>query len=424
MVSRISEPGDALRRELPSLLKSDPLGSLLRISGGAGDIARFEWEGCPVYLINHPALIQDALLKQQKNFVRSGGPERLARLLGNGLLRSQGTLHQRQRRLVQPALNPGAMSAYSDIISRLVEAHLDSVPTEKAIDWHRELIGLTLTIVGECFFSTDLGDDTGRLGDLVSNCIRNLAPGDSAFGEWRRKRKFGKSVKRIDSILLEQIRRKRDSSAPSNDLLSILIRSRDTEADDGQMDDSQLRDELVTLFIAGHETTASALSWCFYLLAREPFWQERLRESEAPAPLARAVFAEALRLYPPAWILFRRSLDACDIGGHAIPRDAHLAISPYVLGRDPRYFPEPMRFDPARWGLEEKGIRQNEAFLPFGMGNRKCPGEHFAWIEAVAILGRSARRFQWTLASEIDVSEEPAFTLRPRGGLPLVFRKM
>jgi cytochrome P450 len=383
-------------------------------------------------MVNHPDDVQAILLTHQRSFVRSGGPPRLGKLLGQGLLRSQGEVHQRQRRLAQPAFNPAALDRYGDIMAEEAARFFSNLRPGVPCDFHRQMTQLTLLIVTRVFFSIDARAEVADIGRAVQTAILTLDRGRSPLSEWVRRGRFQRACTRLESTLYELIAERRRELS-TRDLLGVLVASRDVEGDGGQMADGELRDELMTLLLAGHETTASALAWAGYLLALHPPWQEilydeitavvegRLPKSSdlSRLPNVRGTFAEALRLYPPAWILFRRALREMKIRGVTLPEGSHVLLSPYVMGRDARFYPSPERFDPSRWTPDAEARRPKGAFFPFGLGNRRCLGEAFAWNEGMILLAVLLQNFRLRLPPGTHVEEHPLFTLRPKRGLPI-----
>lgn len=355
----------------------------------------FDWEGFPSLLLNHPETVEEALLHKQKSFERCGGPPRLARLLGNGLLRSRGDSHLRQRRLTQPAFQPRQIDVYARIMRE--ETLSATLRWRGRIDFHREILRLTLAIATRAFFASDLSHEARE----VNAAIELLPPHSRSFLEKIRARRFNRSVRRLDETLYGLID---DESLSPDSLLHTLRSARDLETDGTGMNRAELRDELMTLLVAGHETTASALAWAGYLLAKFPQWQF--------PEFSRGVFSEALRLYPPAWILMRRARETVSVRGREIPAGTIVVISPYLLGRDARWFPEPETCHPHR--------DYATGFYPFGLGHRRCLGEAFAYREGEEILSTLLSRFHLSLGSRRPITEQAAFTLRPRGGMPLL----
>lgn len=353
------------------------------------DVVPFKWDECPVIQFNLPDHALEILLTKQRCFVRSGGPPRLARLLGNGLLRSRGEAHLEQRRKTQRAFQPKLLENYERVM-REESARLVSSWREGIVDFHREMTSLTLHIVARTFFGSDLGNEVEATGAAVAGAIETLPPRKGWSEKWRAW-KFERFVARLDRTLADMGRRS------TGDLISALAEARP--------DPTQLRDELMTLLIAGHETTASALSWAGYLIARDPQLQARWTSA-----LTRGIFAESLRLYPPAWILFRRATEDVEVGGYRVKRGEHALLSPYAMGRDGRFFPGPTECRPERWAKEPIP----GSFFPFGLGNRRCPGETFAWQEGVVALDEIRGRFALSIAREVEA--QPLFTLRPKAG--------
>jgi cytochrome P450 len=347
--------------------------------------------------------------------------------LGNGLLRSSGESHARQRRLTQPAFHARKLGAYEKVISRRAEECFARLRPGKTYDFARVLTGLTLAIAGETFFGLSASDtEIARIGRAVRTSLLTLHPARSWPLEWLRERRFRRACGTLDETLFSLFRKQ--GHGDGNSLLGALLLARDDEGDHSGMTSGQARDELVTLFIAGHETTASALSWCVYLLAKNPEAQERVRQEisevgdDGNRPLTRGAFAEALRLYPPAWILFRRVVSDYDLDGFPLAEGTHLLLSPYVAGRDERVFPEPMVFRPERW-VDEPPPPAG-AFFPFGLGNRRCLGEAFAWSEGVLCLKALLKRYRVALTPSARVTEHAGFTLRPSPGVPVICRQV
>ena len=245
-------------------------------------------------------------------------------------------------------------------------------------------------------------------------------------------RRFWSGTARLESTVYRLIAQRRASGDDRPDLLSLLLRARDTEGDGAGMSDQQVRDEVLTFFLAGHETTANALTWTWYLLAQHPEVAAAMSaEAQAcgPGPLTaddvarlpytRMVLSESMRLYPPAWTVARRALGACQIGGYHIPADALVVLSQWVIHRDPRWWPNADRFTPERWHPTAPVDRPKFAYFPFGGGARMCIGEHFAWMEGVLVLATIAREWRFTLAPGATVTPQATITLRPKGGVPM-----
>lgn len=347
----------------------------------------FDWDGCPVVQLNHPEQALEVLLAKQKIFLRSGGPPRLARLLGNGLLRSRGEAHLEQRRQTQRAFQPKLIEKY-ELVMRDESERLVRSWRRPTVDFHREMTKLTLRIVARTFFGSDLEGKVDATGRAVAGAIETLPPLKGWPETWRAW-KFERFVSRLDRTL-------GDMAGRSTGELVVALKS-------ARLNGTQLRDELMTLLIAGHETTASALAWAGYLLARDPQLQARWTPE-----LTQGIFAESLRLYPPAWILFRRATEDTEVRGVRIKKDVHVLLSPYSMGRDARFFPEPLQCRPERWQTPPVP----GSFFPFGLGNRRCLGELFAWKEGVIALEAIRRHFRLSIDEPVEAL--PLFTLRPK----------
>jgi len=393
---------------------ADPL-RMLRALRERGTRVEFLWGNARCVLVADPDDISRALLDRQKSFARSGGPPRLARLLGEGLLRSQGDRHLRQRRLVQPAFVPHRMALYETEIAALAAAHARRIAGRRGACLHRYFLALMLDVVARVLFGERRTGAIRALGRRADTAIRCL-PSSVGTREWLRGARFRIALAGIDAQIAGWVRSARSHASDRGDLLWALVHAHDENHDGAGMADTELRDEVATLLVAGHETTASALAWAGWLLSRHPGWQSELAEEARRGahslPLARAVMAETLRLYPPAWVLMRRAIRDYDERGLSIPAGHHLVVSPYLAGRDADLFPEPLEFRPERWlqGLEHR--LPPGAYFPFGLGIRRCVGEHLAWIQATHAISALCRHAGFSPAGA-PVNELPAFTLRP-----------
>ncbi|HKG95355.1 MAG TPA: cytochrome P450 [Gemmatimonadaceae bacterium] len=423
---------------------------LQRIARDCGDVAGFRIGPQLVVLLSHPDDVRDVLVTQGRKFKKGRGLERARALLGEGLLTSEDPLHRRQRRLVQPAFHRQRVAAYGDVMSACAARAAGRWRPGQAIDAAAEMMRLTLAVVGRTLFDADVEGEASEVGDALADVFAAFGLAVvMPFGELLERfplpaaRRFRRARDRLDAIIYRIIRERRASADDRGDLLSMLLAAQDVDGDtdaeaeaeakpDGAgMSDRQLRDEALTLFIAGHETTAVALAWTWYLLARHPDAEARLHAELDAAlppgapdagfgdlprlPYARMVLAESMRLYPPAWIIGRRALEDVEIGGRLIPRGALVLMSQLLVHRDPRWFPDPDRFDPDRWAPDATtGPRHKLAYFPFGAGTRVCIGEQFAWMEGVILLATIARRWRLRLdPPDQRVEMRPMVTLRP-----------
>lgn len=405
----------------------------------------------PVHLVSDPEHIREVLAVRHRDFHKGVGLQRARAIVGNGLLTSEDELHRRQRRLIQPAFHHQRIEEYAATMvacaGRTSERWhgLAGGPTARAaapprIDAHAEMMRLTLTIVARTLFGFDVEDRAAAIGRAMEACLALFQrigtmplagvlewlplPGTIRYHRARRK---------LNAIVYDMIHERQAAAADSGDLISMLLRAVDDETG-ARMSDTQLRDEVITLFLAGHETTADALAWSWLLLAQHPAVEARLHEELAsvlgarPATAAdvprlrytRAIVAETLRLYPPAWIIGRRAIRDTEIGGYAIPAGAIVLVSPWVVHHDARWFAQPCRFEPERWLDGSEARRPRFSFFPFGGGPRICIGEQFAWTEAVLALATLARRWRLRPAPDLRVGLQPSITLRPRWGLSML----
>jgi cytochrome P450 len=405
-----------------------------------GDVAEVFFGPQRVVQLMHPDDIRRVLVAEQRKFVKSGtAVDHLKTLLGNGLLTNEGEPHLRQRRLVQPAFHRERLAAYGDVMTRFAD-HLQTRWQDGAcVDAHAEMSHLTLAVAGRTLFDADVEHEARDVGEALELSLRMFGYAILPFGtllEWmplRWVRDLHRARRRLNALILRLIAERRASRRDRGDLLSTLIEARDAEGDGAGMTDEQLRDEIVTLLMAGHETTANALTWTWYLLARHPEAEANLHAELARAlggrlPTAddvprleytRRVLAESMRLYPPAWMIERRPLEAFEAGGYVIPSGTIVLMSQYLVHRDPRWWNEPERFDPDRWTPEQQAQRPKFAYFPFGGGARMCVGEHFAWMEGVLVLATIAQRWRLRYEESVDPAPEPLVTLRPQGGMPM-----
>jgi len=424
-------------------IASNPLGALMGMAKEHGDIAYYRIGPQRLYLFSHPDLIRDVLVTNQKNFHKSRGLERAKRLLGNGLLTSEGDFHLRQRRLAQPAFHRQRIAAYAETMtaraSRLTARWSDS----STLDIHAEMMRLTLGIVSKTLFDADVDDEAAEIGDALTQAFESFNLAMLPFTEYLEKlpippvRRFNAARARLDRTIYRMIEERRSTGGDRGDLLSMLLLATDTEGDGSGMDDRQLRDEALTIFLAGHETTANALTWTWYLLSQHPDVESRMYAeitgalggrqptyADMPSlPYTRMVLAESMRLYPPAWAIGRRALDPFQVRGFTVPARSVVLMSQYIVHRDPRFFPEPERFDPDRWTPEAQSARPKFSYFPFGGGTRICIGEQFAWMEGVLLIAALAQEWRMKLAPGQHVEVQPLITLRPRHGMRMVLER-
>jgi len=399
-----------------------------------GDYYRFQLGFFDVFVVTDPEMIQE-VLRDSKRFVRSKAVKFLKFVLGNGLVVADGELHRRQRRLMQPAFQPANIGAYATKMAELAEDTSAAWSESSEIEIGEEMRTLTLRVAAQTLFTTESAEMTRTIVDAIdtvlpfinriaepTGALQMLLPSPS-------NRRFKKARKDLDALIYGMIEEHRASGEDRGDLLSRLIAAQDVEGDGGGMSDEQIRDEVLTMLIAGHETTAVALSWTWYLLAKHPEVAATLHAEldrvlggrtpsleDVPAlPYTRMVLDEVMRLYPPAYLLDRVTTEPWDNGKFTVPKGSYIFMSPYLMQRHPKYWEDPEAFRPERWEAEEASSRPKFAFFPFGGGPRICIGEHFARLEMVLVLATLAQRHALSLVSDAEVGIDPMVTLRPKG---------
>lgn len=425
--------------ELFSFMR-DKLTYVRNIARDYGDIASYKLGPIQIYQLNNPDYIQEVLVGQGGKFQKSKLDVQIFRqFLGNGLLSVNGDFHRQQRKLVQPAFHSKRIEAYGQVMVDYSERMLNAWTDGATLDIHDEMTKLTLFIVSKTLYDADVSASADGIGEAIHTL--NAIGGDQynqgfVFPKWLpvpQNRRMERSVKSVDAIMMPIIENRRKSGEDKGDLLSMLLMAQDEETGTG-MSNTQVRDEAVSLFIAGHETTSNALSWTWYLLAQHPEVEAKLH-AELDSVLAGRlptmsdlsrltytdqVIKEALRLYPPAWILNgREALEDTEIGGYTIPKGTVMFMSPFVMHRDSRYYDEPDAFKPERWadGLEKRLPRY--AYFPFGGGPRVCVGNSFASMEARLILAAVAQRYHLSLVPDQNIQTDALITLRPKDGIQM-----
>jgi cytochrome P450 len=403
-----------------------------------GDTVSLRLPGRDVLILNRPEDIESVLLTQRTNFIKHTFFWRhVAAIFGNGLLTSEGEFWLRQRRLAAPAFHPDRIAAYGDVMAAYADRQADAWEAGdgdgKSRDVHKDMMRVTMEIVSKTLFDVEVEEDVDAIGRSFDLVIREIAKRfrrPIRIADWiplPGNLRYRRGVGLLDRLVKRVLAERRARPGDRGDLLSMLMAARD---DDGKpMSDRQLRDELITLFLAGHETTAIALSWTLFLLARHPSIEERLsREvgevlggrlpTAADLPrlrYAEVVVRESLRLFPPAYVIGREAIADCVIGGYDVPAGTTIYFAPWVLHRDSRHFPDPETFRPDRWLDGSTASLRKYAYIPFGGGPRICIGERFAMMEGVLVLVTLLRRVRLEMDGP-DPTPFPSITLRPEGG--------
>ncbi|MFO0599985.1 MAG: cytochrome P450 [Myxococcaceae bacterium] len=424
------------------LIQADPLGVMERATLQYGPVTHLPFPTIDGFMLGTPKLAHHVLVANVKNYVKqTRGYDMLRLVLGNGLVTSEGDFWKRQRRIAQPAFHRERLAGFGKVMTRAASEMVDRWELGKPFDFAAEMMRCTLRVVGETLMSTDVtgeADDVGlALTDVLEHLIhKTLHPFD--FPAWvptARNRRFDKALAELDRVVLDIIAQRRKGGGPKDDLLAMLMETTDPETGE-RMDDAQLRDEVMTIFLAGHETTANNLAWTMVLLGKSPEVERKVvAESQAVLngeragmehlhrlPYAMNVVKESLRLYPPVWSLGRRVLEDDVVDGYLLPKDGLVFISPWAIHRLPEFWPDPLAFDPDRW-LTEDPRRLHGSYLPFSLGQRKCIGDQFALAEAQLILTTILQKVHVSLVPGQTFTPEPVITLRPKGGVQVIAQR-
>jgi cytochrome P450 len=424
--------------------RRDSTGFLQRLSE-LGDVTSFKVGGQLAFFLNHPDFARDLLITSNAKFIKGRALQRAKRLLGEGLLTSEGETHLRQRRMIQPAFHREKIKSYAESMTYYAAKMREEWQDGEVRDIDKEMMRLTLQIVGKTLFSANVEDDADEIGTALTTLIEMFGYLLLPFSELLEKlplpqvKRFNRAKETLDSIIYGIINERRKSGEDKGDLLSMLLQAQDEESG-GRMTDEQVRDECLTLFLAGHETTANALTWTFYLLSQNPEKEAKLheelrqvlREERIPTigdlpnlKYTESVFAESLRLFPPAWALGRLAIEEHEFSGYKIPKGSLVLVSQFVIHRDQRFWENAETFLPERW--EKQSIREAEKkyiYFPFSSGVRGCIGEGFAWTEGILLIAALAGKWKLKLLPEQKIEMNPLMTLRPKFGMKMRIEKV
>ncbi len=424
---------------LPAFMK-DRLGILIHLAQ-AGDVYGFHLGPVPLVLFNKPQHIQSILVEHAEDFYK--GRLMHKAFSGNGLFVSEGAFHHGQRKLIAPPFQPRHIATYADTMTHYTEQLQQEWSDGAVIDLNQEMISLTMSIIGKALFDADVFSETDELGAAMATIYEHVVHIASSLYtpplSWPtpRNRRMLRAVQLIEDRIQRMIDERRRNPDQRNDFLSILLQAKDE--DGSEMDDRQVMDECTTLFSAGHETTASTLSWAWYFLCQHPdIYQQVQHEVDsvlqgrtptytdlAHLPLCLQVFKETMRIYPPAASIIREALHDITIDGYLLPKGTTVLISPYTLHRNPACFPDPEKFIPQRFTSEQEKQLPRYAYIPFGAGPRICIGNYFALMEGQLLLATLAQRVTFTLVPGQTIQPDPIhnLTLRPGGKVAVVVKK-
>ncbi len=404
-----------------------------------GDVTTFRMAKVQMFLINHPDLIRDLLVTNHHKFIKGRALQRAKGLLGEGLLTSEKAFHLRQRRMIQPAFHRARVIEYARRMIEFSDKLSDEWKNGDVRDVDREMMRLTLWIVGKTLFNANVEDEAAEVGKAMTTIVSMFNFLLFPFSEYLEMlplppvRKLKHARQTLDEVIYKIIETRRASGEDTGDLLSMLLLAQDEETGEA-MDDKQIRDECLTLFLAGHETTANALVWTFYLLSQNPeveakFHRELDRvigdrpltaEDYPNLKYTEQIVAESMRLFPPAWTLGRFATERHEFGGFQIPEKSLILASQFVMHRDARFWERAGDFIPERWATQSiKEAGNRFIYFPFSKGVRSCVGESFAWMEAVLLLANLGKRWKLSLMPEQKIALHPMITLRPKFGMKM-----
>ena len=438
-------------------LLHDPIKTLQNISHKYGDFSHFKLGRDHVYLINNPDYIEKVLVYDHRNFTKGRRLQLAKALLGEGLVTSEGDLHDRQRRIIQPIFHPKQISTYGKVITDYAVNLNQKWKDGDTVDILKEMMQLTLSIICKSVLDYDVESEAEDVGKALTACRNYSKRLQSPLGHVLGKipilpkaKGARKAREKLDKLVYSLIKERREGFESNiksyDDLLTRLLQAQDSTVDNNttntndtsdsflRMSDTQVRDEVMTIFIAGHETTANALTWIFYLLSQNPNIEKKLLDelvsiinsNKTPTvddipklKFTEKVLRESMRLYPPVWTIGRSVDNEYTLGKYTIPAGSTILMSQYVMHHDPRYYNEPDRFDPERWSSGARSSLPRFSYFPFGGGIRACIGEQFAWMEGILVLATIVRQWKMRLVRGQRVELDPAITLRPKYGMKM-----
>ncbi|MFZ0512052.1 MAG: cytochrome P450 [Candidatus Nitrosopolaris sp.] len=454
MATTIEYPPGPLYRMRPFKLAReflhDPIKTLQSISSTYGDISYFKLGRQHVYLINKPEYIEKVLVYDHRNFTKGRRLQIAKALLGEGLVTSEGDLHNRQRRIIQPIFHPKQIATYGKVMTDYASSMNQKWKDGDTVDMLKEMMHLTLSIICKSVLNYDVESETEEI-DRALTISRNYSKRlQNPLGQVLNKIPVLPNVKgarqarkKLDKLVYSLIKERREGVENNvknyDDLLTRLIQAQDMTQSGSTdnitgMSDTQVRDEVMTIFIAGHETTANALTWTFYLLSQNREIEKKLVEElestfdkdntptvdDIPKlKFTEKILRESMRLYPPVWSLGRYVDKDYTLGKYTVPAGSTIMMSQYLMHRDPRYYNEPEQFDPERWSSEAKSSLPRFSYFPFGGGIRACIGESFAWMEGILLIATISRQWKMHLLPGHRVELDPGITLRAKYGLKM-----
>jgi len=418
--------------------KDSPLEFVSYVHRAYGDVARFRVGPSYWYLVANPKDIHDMMVKRADIFVKPKIARRLwEKFLGDGLLTAEGDVWRRQNRLMRPAFHRGRIAGYGKVMVEYTHRMIDEWDSGQRIDFDAAMVALTLEIVAKTLFDANVRDDAEVVGEAMHvlneemlNHIHMPLPIPRWWPTARNRRKL-KAIEDIESIVRNLVQDRRSSGEDRGDLLSTLVFARTDDGD--SLSDKEIRDQAMTLFFAGHETTAHAMTWLWYLLARYPDVTKRVQadidmvtggeqlcvEHLTQLPYLEWVVKEGMRLMPSVWVFMKEPTQDVVVSGYRIPKGAQIMISPFVTQRDARWYPSPLTFDPERFSPDRVRSIPDGAYIPFSGGRRICLGKNFAMMESRLVIGTLLQRLQPCVPPEHVPVKQGVLSMQPKGGLPV-----
>ena len=411
---------------------------MTRLARTYGDVCSFRVGLEHIFFVNHPDYVHDILVNHYDNFLKGRGSQRAKHFLGEGVLLSEGAKHRKQRRLAQPAFHRNRIANYAAVMGDHCERVSSRWHDGQVLDITPDMVQLTLGIVGKTLFNADMESESDEVGRAMSAAVSRYRSFRLPMAKLLESMplpsviRFHKGKEHLRRVVFNLIEERRRSDKDHGDLLSMLLLAEDEEEGGRRMTPEEIWDEALTFFIAGYDTIATALMWTWYLLSQHPDMEARLHaevdtvlRKGGPATLddlprlnyTEKVLFESMRLYPPTWRLVRRAIRDFQIGAHVIPARALVVVCQYAMHRNPRYYPDPERFDPERFTPEAKASRPRFSYFPFGGGPRHCMGEPFAVLEGVILLASLARRWRMRLVPGHKVMPRAEHLLRAKHGM-------
>lgn len=414
-------------------LQRDPLGYLQKLEREYGDVVHFKIGPQHMIVLNHPDDIRDVLVTHSRNFVKGYTLQQAKRVLGEGLLTSEGEYHKQHRHIMQPIFHRQQIARFAAVMVEYATRTAARWREGETFDVSRQMQELTLAIAAKTLLDSDVEGEASELGNAVNELMGLFNPVMLLMADWIEKlplpptQRLHRCKARLDETIYRLIAEHR-ANERGDDLLSMLLQAQDSET---PMSDEQLRDEVLVIILAGYETISNALAWTWYLLSTHPEVNARFHAEldavlDGRQPTAadveslvytRMILSETLRMYPSVWFLDRRAVNDYEVGGYLVPAGSMVLMSQWLVQHDPRFYTEPMRFDPQRWTTDAQTGRHRFAYFPFGAGPRVCVGEHFAWMEGVLLMATIGQRWNIQVQKGYKVVPTPSLNLHPKGGI-------